>query len=328
MYYVYEWFIVDTGEIIYVGKGKGKRYKVRSQRNKFLTDMLKRCDCDSRIVKEFETEKEAFEYEFDYIRELKAKGECVCNIYNGGAGGSGEFWTEELRKKYSEKNVMKSEHQRQRMSEKNPMKNPTICKKVISQKKRSVIIGDKIFESVKIAHEILKVATGTIIRWCKKGINRQGEKCRYADGEQIIFSDIRYNKGNCKGVIYKGVHYESQVDLAKAIDVGTRTISEWLKRGFDTKGNPCRYETDDRELAFVDRHVKRNKERARRIIVNDIAYISCDEASKVLGIPKSTLYSYLQGKKHNPKYICRYDNQQPSRVNTDKSNSEGSTTNG
>lgn len=29
MFYVYEWYIVDTGEIIYVGKGKGNRYKVR-----------------------------------------------------------------------------------------------------------------------------------------------------------------------------------------------------------------------------------------------------------------------------------------------------------
>ena len=26
-YYVYEWFIVDTNEVFYVGKGKGNRYK-------------------------------------------------------------------------------------------------------------------------------------------------------------------------------------------------------------------------------------------------------------------------------------------------------------
>lgn len=34
MYYVYEWYNVDTGEILYVGKGKGYRYKVTHGRNK------------------------------------------------------------------------------------------------------------------------------------------------------------------------------------------------------------------------------------------------------------------------------------------------------
>ncbi len=328
MYYVYEWFIVDTGEIIYVGKGKGNRYKVRSQRNTFLTDMLKCHNCDSRIVKKFETEKEAFEYEFDYIRELKAKGECVCNIYNGGAGGSGEFWTEELRKDYSEKNVMKSEHQRKRMSEKNPMKNPQTAERVNSQKRKAVIIGDRLFDSVKDAMVAYNVCYDTIARWCKKGINMLGQQCRFADSEQVIFSDIRYNKGSCKGLTYKSKHYESQTDFAKDIGISIRTATAWLKRGFDTKGNPCRYDDDDRELSFVDKYVERNRKRTKRIIVNNISYRSCDDASKILGIPKSTLYSYLQGKKHNPQYICKYDNQQPSRVNTDESNSEGSTTNG
>ena len=328
MYYVYEWFIVDTGEIIYVGKCKGRRYKVKTQRNKFFTDMLRRYNCDSRIVKEFENEKEAFEYEFDYIREMKSKGECVCNIHDGGAGGSGEFWTDELRQQYSERNVMKAEHQRKRMSEKNPMKNPEICQKVNSQKRRAVIIGETVFESVKAAHETLHVATETIAKWCKKGINRQGQICRYVDSEQVIFSDKRYNKGSCKALTYKGKHYESQVDLCKDIGIASGTAVEWLKRGFDTKGNSCRYDDDDRDLVFVDRYVKRNKTRAKRVIVNGTKYRSCDEASKLLGIPKPTLYSYLQGVKHNPSYICEYDNQQPSRVNTDESNSEGSTTNG
>lgn len=26
-YYVYEWFIKETGEVFYVGKGRGNRYK-------------------------------------------------------------------------------------------------------------------------------------------------------------------------------------------------------------------------------------------------------------------------------------------------------------
>ena len=58
MFYVYEWFIVDTGEIFYVGKGCNHRYKVRKH-NKFFNDMIKRYKCDSRIVKTFNCEKDA-----------------------------------------------------------------------------------------------------------------------------------------------------------------------------------------------------------------------------------------------------------------------------
>lgn len=34
MYYVYEWFVIETDEIFYVGKGTGRRFKVRKH-NKF-----------------------------------------------------------------------------------------------------------------------------------------------------------------------------------------------------------------------------------------------------------------------------------------------------
>ena len=62
MFYVYEWYVVESGEIFYVGKGTRNRYKVRKH-NKFFNDFITRYNCDSRIIKEFKTEKEAFEYE-------------------------------------------------------------------------------------------------------------------------------------------------------------------------------------------------------------------------------------------------------------------------
>ena len=100
MYYVYEFYIVETNEIIYVGKGKGDRYKVKYHRNKLLTEKLNTYNCDSRIIKYFDNEKDAFMYEYEYIKLLKEQGLCSCNIYPGGAGGSGEYWTDELRKGY------------------------------------------------------------------------------------------------------------------------------------------------------------------------------------------------------------------------------------
>ena len=66
MYYVYEWFNTDTQEVFYVGKGIHKRYKVK-KRNKAFNDYIKNNNCDSRIVKYFTSEKDAFEFEYVYI---------------------------------------------------------------------------------------------------------------------------------------------------------------------------------------------------------------------------------------------------------------------
>lgn len=182
MFYVYEWFIKDTNEIFYVGKGTGNRYKVKKH-NRFFNDMIKRFDCDSRIVKIFENEVDAFYFEYTHIKELQQIGQCVCNIRDGGFGGSQSWWTDEIRQHYSEYNVMKSERQRERMSKQNPMKNRDVAKKVAKSKSRAVIIDDVEYESVKQAHEMLGNAVDTIQKWCIAGINNKGQICKYKDGK-------------------------------------------------------------------------------------------------------------------------------------------------
>lgn len=181
MYYVYEWFIIETDEIIYVGKGTGKRYTVKKH-NRFFNDMIKRYQCDSRIIKFFDNEADAFDYEFQRINELIQLGQCVCNIYQGGTGGTTSWWNDELRMKYSDRNVMKSTEQRKRMSEHNPMKDKNVAKKVARKKSRPVIIGDIEYPSVKVAHEQTGHCVDTIRKWCIDGINPNGEICRYKDG--------------------------------------------------------------------------------------------------------------------------------------------------
>lgn len=318
MYYVYEWFIVSTGEIIYVGKGTRHRYKVRKH-NKFFNDMIKRFECDSRIVKEFQSEAEAFEYEYVRIKELKEIGQCVCNINKGGSGGTTEWWTPELRKAYSENNVMKSESQRKRMTDNNPMKNSEISQKVSSQKQRAVIIGDTEYDSVKDACLALGVYHDTVALWCKKGINADGQLCRYKDSEQVVPSKGRYNKGGCRAMTYKGKHYESPIDLSRELGIPNNTVLGWLKRGFDSNGNVCRYDDDTRELTY--------KPVNKPVIVNGTRYPSIKAARDALGVGRGVLEYYLKEPRKNAKYICEYDNQQPSRGNVDKSTSEGSTTN-
>lgn len=309
MYYVYEFYIIETGEIIYAGKGINRRYKVRSGRNKLLTEMLKRYNCESRIIKTFNSEKEAFQFEYDYINQLKQKGQCVCNIHSGGAGGSGEYWTAELREEYSKNNVMKSEKQRKRMREHNPMSNPKIAEKTNGQKRRPVIIGNKEYNSIKDAKKELNATYESIILWCKKGINSKGEICYFKGQTPVEFKDKRYNKGGCRPLTYLGKHYESSIDLAKELNCSVSRIYDWTHRGFDPHGNLCRYDDDKRELIYENRHIKRNKGRTIPIIINEIKYNSCEEASKILNIKKANIYCYLTGKRYNSKYICKYDNQ-------------------
>jgi len=193
MFYVYEWFIKKTGEIIYVGKGCNNRYKVRKH-NRFFNDMIRRFDCESRIIKYFENEKDAFDYEYIRVHELKKEvGQCVCNIYEGGTGGVKSWWTDELRKKYSEKNVMKSENQRQRMKDNNPMSNPIIAEKTNGQKRKPVIIDGKRYISIKEASQKFGVSTSTIAEWCKKGHDTKGIACYF---ENNMHGNQQPSRGN------------------------------------------------------------------------------------------------------------------------------------
>ena len=311
MYYVYEWYDIETSEIFYVGKGCGERYKCRKRNRKF-NEYIKTHECESRIIKYFDTEEEAFEYEYNKIEELKQIGQCTCNVMKGGHGGTVECWSDEARQYYSEHNVMKREEQRERMSKFNPMKNKEIAMKTNAKKKKPVIIGDKEYESVKEILSVYNIDWDVLYTWCTKGINPYGEKCRYKDSPQVEYKNKRYNIGGCRPVVYQGVRYECVKDFAKEIGIAERTAEKWLKRGFNPQGVACRYENDDRELTFINRYAVRDQNRSRHVFVNGIEYKSCSEASRILNVPKSTLYSYLNGSRTSTEYICKYGNQQPS----------------
>lgn len=325
MYYVYEWFIVKTGEIIYVGKGTGRRYKVRKHNNLF-NEMIRRFECESRIVKWFDSEEDAFSYEHQRVEELKSVGQCVCNIYGGGFGGTTSWWTEEKRDHYSKYNAMKSEQQRKRMSEKNPMKNPKVAKAVGKYKRRCVVIDGIEYGSLLDVMKKYGVCCSTVQKWCKKGINPYGEKCRYKDEAQVEFTGKRYNKGGCRAIIYNGRRYETGIDIARELGISNSTVNHWAKKGFTPDGIVCRYEDETRHLSY--KKVVPGEYNKKPVIVNGTKYPSIRDAEGALGLKQGYLAPYFRGVRKNTKYICRYDNQQPSRENSDDSTPEGSTTNG
>lgn len=184
MFYVYEWYIIETDEIIYVGKGSKKEYLTK-RHNKIFRDFILRYKCSSRIIKEFENEQEAYKYEFNRINELKAKNQCICNIRLGGNGGGASMthkmnrWNDQARLKASKYNVMKSEEQRNRMRNNNPMKIKEYALKNGKSRKRPVLINNKEYEGVIDVAKEYKVTDTSVIQWLKRGYTNKKESIKY-----------------------------------------------------------------------------------------------------------------------------------------------------
>ena len=79
-YYVYEWFIKETGEIFYVGKGSGNRYKEFHERAYEAEKIRKIYDTDTKFVATDLTEEQALKLETDEIaRILNETNYCLTN---------------------------------------------------------------------------------------------------------------------------------------------------------------------------------------------------------------------------------------------------------
>lgn len=102
IYYVYIWYIVETGEVFYVGKGKGDRYKKLSRRNKFFIDMYNSHNCSVRKIYENLTEEEAFDKEAETIKWYRENTNYrLTNQTDGGDGVSGWVPSQDFRDKQS-----------------------------------------------------------------------------------------------------------------------------------------------------------------------------------------------------------------------------------
>lgn len=245
MFYVYEWFIIETGEIFYVGKGCRARYKNTSHRNKLFDEFIKRFNCSSRIIKYFDSEEDAFAYEKSRISELKEKGLCVCNLDGGGQGGVNFVWTDEMRQYKSKYNPMKAYNQRKRMSQNNPMKNPDTAKTVGRTKKRAVIINGIGYDSLREAAREIGVCEFSILTWCKRGYDTDGNPCRYSDEPQKNYPALKKTHPKVttpKAVIVDGIRYETVKEAADSIGVWSESVIRAIKAGRKCKGHECRYD--------------------------------------------------------------------------------------
>lgn len=245
MFYVYEWFDVDSDEIIYVGKGTGNRYKVRKH-NSLFNNYIENHNCESRIIKYFDAERDAFDFEYNRIKELWDMDEAKFNLTPGGAGGMQFWWTDERRKEWSKNNSMKKADQRERMRRNNPMHNHDIAAAVGKKKRRAIIVGEITYDCAKSAAEANNVTPQTIGIWAKAGKTSDGRVCRYADGKPALQCNRttmprRKLSKTARPVIVDGETFESTVAAARYIGTTRNNLRIALKRDGNCKGHTCEY---------------------------------------------------------------------------------------
>lgn len=84
-YYVYAWYIKETNEIFYIGKGTGNRYRTRKRENKYFMKVAGSHECVPRILYNNLDEKTAFEIEKREIAFFREFGHRpLTNVLDGG----------------------------------------------------------------------------------------------------------------------------------------------------------------------------------------------------------------------------------------------------
>ena len=103
VFYVYHHTRPDTGQVFYVGKGKGRRaFGIGSGRSEFWRRVVaKSGGVEVDIVARGLTEHEAFHLERKNISALRRAGVRLCNLTDGGEGAAGARRSESWKRKMS-----------------------------------------------------------------------------------------------------------------------------------------------------------------------------------------------------------------------------------
>lgn len=204
-FYVYEWFIIDTNQVFYVGKGTRDRYLNKSNRNTHFKRIIAKYDCDVRIIQDGLTEEESFLLEEEVISNYKKNGIVLANKSNGGKGGSsGTKHPETYKDKFrGDKNPM---YGRPWWDENTPESKITEWKKKISEGHK----GEKNSQFGKPFHE--RMDEETYKKWVEAhkiklsgDKNGRSRKCLMLNPEREVVKEFSCVKYCIDYLIEKGI---------------------------------------------------------------------------------------------------------------------------
>lgn len=89
----------DTGEVFYVGKGTGQRYRTKQYRSTYWHRTVDKHGLLAEVVEEYDNEADAFAMERYLIASYRQLGVNLCNLTDGGDGAAGAKRTEEWKRR-------------------------------------------------------------------------------------------------------------------------------------------------------------------------------------------------------------------------------------
>lgn len=186
--------------------------------------------CKSRIVKFFDNEQEALDYETYLINHYKQQGLCSCNVLNGGTGKL-LIWTDADREYFSKNN---------------PMKNKEVASRVSGKLRRPVFVKGEGYESAKVASDELRYDDSTVRKWCYRGYDNKGGICYFVGG------NIKNTTRNSTAIYIDGIYFDSIREGALYIKCSPNNLSIALKNNKKCKGYTCKYANQQPSQANVE----------------------------------------------------------------------------
>lgn len=100
-YYLYYHYTLDTNELFYIGRGKGRRAIATAPRNVWWKRKVAKHGFRSELILIELTTKEANFWEIEMIRFHRERGDILVNLTSGGEGTAGWIPSAETRAKLS-----------------------------------------------------------------------------------------------------------------------------------------------------------------------------------------------------------------------------------
>lgn len=230
VYYVYEWFIKETGEVFYVGKGKGRR-AWQLKENKFFMNMYNTHNTDVRLVKENLDEDTAFNEEIKLIKYYRENTNYrLTNVADGGNqppihyGDDSYSKLPKVKEKISKSNkiVWEDDKYREQMCKK--------FKNFYNSEKGKKIASDRSKKTMSNKETVEKIRQSNIDYWNRPEIKqKQSERAKQinditkavnATKKQVALLDL---DGNLLKV------YESGSACARDLNIDFRNVSRYCK---------------------------------------------------------------------------------------------------
>lgn len=147
LFYVYAHKKKTTGEIFYIGKGRGERYRSKSGRSNHWRNIVKKHGCKAEILGLFESESDAYAFEIHAIKSYREDGKKLCNIYPGGEGRlAGWNHSDEIKEKFRQaklgKPQSKDHAEKSRTARKGKKNSKEHIEKTVAPKRKPVINSD------------------------------------------------------------------------------------------------------------------------------------------------------------------------------------------